>query len=106
MNSDSNAKPRLALPHWEAPPRPQRDHLTAASLCRKQARAYSDEMLRCHAEIKQLALRPANDRRSISRRQALTEWITRYAERAAKWNELAEADERRAADPDGAPAAP
>jgi hypothetical protein len=80
------------------------DYLAAASFCREQAQAYSDEMLRCHTERKQLALRRANDRRSTSRRRALTELITRYGEMAAKWNELAEIYKRKAGDPDGAPA--
>ena len=80
------------------------DYLSAASLCREQAEVYSAEMLRCHAGRKQLALRRANDRRSTSRRQALTDLITRYGEMAAKWNELAEMYERRASDADGATA--
>jgi hypothetical protein len=86
-------------------PKTAADYLAAASLCRKQARAYSDEMLRCHDELELLVLRRANDRQSMSRRQALTERIRRYNEMAAKWNELAEVYEREAGDPDGTPAA-
>jgi hypothetical protein len=78
---------------------------SAAALCREQAQAYSAEMLRCHADRKQLALRRANDRRSTSRRQALTELIARYGEMAAKWNELAEFYERRAGDAEELPPA-
>ena len=81
------------------------EFLSAAALCREQAQVYSAEMLRCLADRKQLALRRANDRRSTSRRQALTDLITRYGEMAAKWNELAELYERRAGDPDDLPPA-
>jgi hypothetical protein len=81
------------------------EYLSAAALCREQAQVYSAEMLRCHADRKQLALRRANDRRSTSRRQALTELIARYGEMAATWNELAELYERRACDADDLPPA-